>query len=120
MRGRQPRLLIDVTPAAGHPPEGLAWPRRAPRNVSGEGGVSLPSTIQGKAPVRTELDLLQGTLDVLVLKAVSWGPRHGYAVAQWIRTTTSDELQIEEGALYTALHRLEQRRWLEAEWGLSE
>jgi len=70
--------------------------------------------------MRTDLDLLQGTLDVLVLKTVSWGPRHGYAVAQWIRRTTEGELQIEESALYTALHRLEQRRWLESEWGLSE
>lgn len=70
--------------------------------------------------MRSDLDLLQGTLDVLVLKAASWGPRHGYAVAQWIRQTTDEELQIEESALYTALHRLEQRRWLESEWGLSE
>lgn len=64
--------------------------------------------------------LLQGTLDVLVLKALLWGPRHGYAVAGWIRETTDDELTVEEGALYTALHRMEERRWLESEWGLSE
>jgi len=70
--------------------------------------------------MRTDLDLLQGTLDVLVLKTLSWGPRHGYAVAQWIRQTTAGELQIEESALYTALHRLEERRWLRSEWGLSE
>jgi transcriptional regulator len=67
-----------------------------------------------------ELELLQGTLDVLVLKTLSWGPRHGYAVARWIADTTQDELQIEEGALYTALHRLEKRGWVEAEWGVSE
>jgi PadR family transcriptional regulator PadR len=64
--------------------------------------------------------LLQGTLDVLVLKALAWGPRHGYAVAAWIRDTTEDTLRVEEGALYTALHRMEKRRWLESEWGLSE
>src|ERR1041384_1721008 len=52
---------------------------------------------------RAELDLLQGTLDVLVLKALSWGPRHGHAVATWIRSTTEDDLNIEDGALYTAL-----------------
>jgi transcriptional regulator len=69
---------------------------------------------------RDPLDLLQGTLDILVLKALSWGPRHGYAVASWIRETTEDGLNIEEGALYTALHRMEQRGWLEAEWGLTE
>ncbi len=68
----------------------------------------------------TDLDLLQGTLDLLVLKTLSWGPRHGYAVAAWIRQVTAGRLDIEEGALYTALHRLEQRRLLEAEWGLSE
>lgn len=64
--------------------------------------------------------LLQGTLDVLVLKALVWGPRHGYAVAEWLRTTTDDALQVEDGALYTALHRMEKRKWLESEWGLSE
>ena len=69
---------------------------------------------------RAELDLLQGTLDVLVLKALSWGPRHGHAVATWIRATTEDDLNIEDGALYTALHRLEKRGLIEAEWGLSD
>lgn len=68
----------------------------------------------------TELDLLQGTLDVLVLKALSWGARHGHAVAIWIRATTEDDLNIEDGALYTALHRLEKRGLIEAEWGLSD
>jgi len=66
------------------------------------------------------LPLLQGTLDILVLKAVAIGPMHGYAVARWIRDTTDDALQIEEGALYTALHRLEKRGWLRSDWGLSE
>ena len=69
---------------------------------------------------RAELDLLQGTLDVLVLKALSWGPRHGHAVATWIRSTTEDDLNIEDGALYTALHRLEKKGWLPGEWGLSD
>ena len=69
---------------------------------------------------RRDLDLLQGTLDVLVLKTLSWGPRHGFAVARWIRTTSAERLLVEEGALYTALHRLEQRGWVESEWGLSE
>ena len=67
-----------------------------------------------------ELPLLQGTLDVLVLKALSWGPRHGHAVATWIRATTDDDLSIEDGALYTALHRLEKRGLIESEWGLSD
>jgi transcriptional regulator len=70
--------------------------------------------------VASDLDLLQGTLDLLILRALAWGPRHGYAVARWIRETTAEDLQIEEGALYTSLHRMEKRGWIEAEWGLSE
>ncbi|MBK6485788.1 MAG: PadR family transcriptional regulator [Gemmatimonadetes bacterium] len=66
------------------------------------------------------LDLLQGTLDVLILKALTWGPRHGYAVAHWLRQTTVNELQVEDGALYTALHRMEHRGWLAAEWGVND
>lgn len=66
------------------------------------------------------LKLLQGTLDVLVLKSLVRGPQHGYGVAGWIRETTDGALEIEEGALYTALHRMERRRWLESEWGVSE
>ena len=68
----------------------------------------------------TDLTLVQGTLDVLVLKALVFGPRHGYAVASWIRETTDATLQIEDGALYTALHRMEKRKWLASVWGLSE
>ena len=64
--------------------------------------------------------LVRGTLDVLVLKALSWGPRHGYAVAEWIRIVTDDQLLVEEGPLYTALHRLERRGLLSAEWGYSD
>ena len=67
-----------------------------------------------------DLDLLKGTLDVLVLKTLSWGPRHGYAVSRFIAETTDDALSVEEGALYTALHRLEQRGLVESDWGLSE
>ncbi len=67
-----------------------------------------------------DLDLLQGTLDVLVLKTLSWGPRHGYAVARWIRETSDGAIQVEDRALYVALHRLEARGWLASEWGLSE
>src|SRR3954469_8369039 len=66
------------------------------------------------------VDLLQGTLDVLVLKTLSWRPMHGYAVARWLQQVTDDVLQIEEGSLYPALHRLERRGWVESEWGVSE
>ena len=67
-----------------------------------------------------DLSLLQGTLDVLVLRTLAWGPRHGYAVTRWMRETTGDRLQVEEGALYTALHRMEKRGWIESEWGVSD
>lgn len=66
------------------------------------------------------LELLKGTLDVLVLKALSWGPEHGYGVSRLIRQRTDDVLAIEDAALYQALHRLERRGWLESEWGVSE
>jgi transcriptional regulator len=65
-------------------------------------------------------ELMHGTLDALILKTLSWGPRHGYAVARWIEELTDDALQIEEGSLYPALYRLERRSWIEAEWGVSD
>jgi transcriptional regulator len=67
-----------------------------------------------------QAELLQGTLDVLILKTLSWGPRHGYAVAKWLEETTDDMLAIEEGSLYPALYRMEKKGWIEAEWGTSE
>ncbi len=66
------------------------------------------------------IDILRGTMDVLILRAVSWGPIHGYGVARWIERATGEALKVEEGTLYPALHRLEDRRLIEAEWGLSE
>ena len=67
-----------------------------------------------------ETPLLQGTLDGLVLKSLTWGPRHGYAVARWIKERSSDTLEVEDRALYVALHRLEEKGWLESTWGVSE
>jgi transcriptional regulator len=65
-------------------------------------------------------DRLHGTLDALVLKTLSWGPRHGYAVARWLEETTGNAIQVEEGSLYPALYRMERKGWIEAEWGMSE
>jgi PadR family transcriptional regulator, regulatory protein PadR len=70
--------------------------------------------------VDENLDLIKGTLDVLVLKALTWGPRHGYAVASWIEEVTGGTLQVDEGALYHALHRLEKKAWATGEWGVSD
>jgi transcriptional regulator len=64
--------------------------------------------------------LLQGTLDLLVLKTLAQGPRHGYSIARWLEDVTDDALQIEEGSLYPALYRMERRGWIAATWGTSE
>jgi PadR family transcriptional regulator, regulatory protein PadR len=66
------------------------------------------------------LELLQGTLDMLVLRTLQWGPRHGHGIGQAIRIQSEDLLRVETGSLYPALHRLEKRGWLKAEWGVSE
>ena len=68
----------------------------------------------------TELDLLQGTLDTLVLRALSFGRLHGYGVARFIRDGSDGSFTIHDGALYTSLHRMEERGWVESEWGQSE
>ena len=69
---------------------------------------------------KDSLELLRGTLDVLILKALSWGPRHGYGVVEWICQATDATLLVGEGTLYPALHRLERQGWIESEWNLSE
>lgn len=69
---------------------------------------------------RKQMNLLQGTLDVLVLKSLSGEPRHGYGVAEWLRATTDGTFEVEDGALYTSLHRMARRGWLESSWGVSE
>ncbi len=68
----------------------------------------------------SELNVFRSSLDLVILKALSWGPRHGYAVAEWIEQVTDATVLVEEGTLYPALHRLERRGWVEAEWGASE
>jgi PadR family transcriptional regulator PadR len=68
----------------------------------------------------TAAGLLHGTLDALVLKTLSFGPRHGYAIARWIEEATGDDVVVEEGSLYPALYRMEHKGWIDAEWGTSE
>jgi PadR family transcriptional regulator PadR len=67
-----------------------------------------------------EIDLLRSSLDLLVLKSLSWGAMHGYAISEWIEAATDELLLLEEGTLYPALHRLERRGWISAEWGVSD
>jgi transcriptional regulator len=67
-----------------------------------------------------DLNILRESLDLLILKALSWGPRHGYAISEWIEASTSDMLLVEEGTLYPALHRLAEKGWVSAEWGYSD
>jgi PadR family transcriptional regulator len=73
-------------------------------------------------PPRAKLPnaLLHGTLDALILKTLASGPRHGYAIARFIEESTNESVMVEEGSLYPALYRMERRRWIEAEWGISE
>ena len=73
-----------------------------------------------KSAYQNRIELLQGTLDMLVLKTLQWGEQHGYGISQAIRATSGDVLQVETGSLYPALHRLERQGWVSAEWKKSE
>ena len=68
----------------------------------------------------TESDLLRSSIDLLIFKALSWGPMHGYAISEWIENATADKMLLEEGTLYPALHRLERGGWIASEWGFSD
>lgn len=73
-----------------------------------------------KSQYQNQIELLQGTLDMLILQMLQWGPRHGYGIAQAIRANSGDVLRVETGSLYPALHRLEKQKWVKAEWKLGE
>jgi len=83
---------------------------------------------EGKGRTRTDvarepldrIELLQGTLDLIILQTLTWGPRHGYGIARLIQDTTDDVLRVDTGSLYPALHRLEKKGWIESEWGISD
>jgi len=68
----------------------------------------------------SRVDLVQGSLEILVLKTLSWGPMHGFGIARWLRQLTDDVLQVEEGSLYPALYRMENRGWIKSEWRVTE
>src|SRR5205085_11458536 len=86
----------------------------------GHGAVASHSLAKGSHMRNDSGDLLQGTLGILILKALLVGSSHGYGIARWVETATDDVLRIEEGSLYPALRRLEDRGWVKSEWGLSE
>src|ERR1700755_239280 len=69
---------------------------------------------------RTSVDLLQGTLDLIVLKSLSWGPMHGFGLSRWIQQTTDEVLQVEEGSLYPSLYRMENKGWVKSDWRITE
>jgi PadR family transcriptional regulator PadR len=68
----------------------------------------------------SRVELLQGTLDMIILQTLRWGPRHGYGIAQMIRATSREALRVETGSLYPALHRLQKQGWISADWDVSE
>jgi transcriptional regulator len=71
-------------------------------------------------PTLSRVELLQGTLDFIILQTLRWGPRHGYGIAQMIRASSNDVLRVETGSLYPALHRLARKKWIEADWDVSD
>lgn len=73
-----------------------------------------------REPYRPQIEILQGTLDMLILRTLQWGPQHGHGIGQMLRSTSGEALQIEHGSLYPALHRLETQGWLASEWKASE
>src|SRR5215467_6817905 len=74
----------------------------------------------GRETYQNRIELLQGTLDMLILQTLQWGPQHGHGIGQAIRANSDDLLQVETGSLYPALHRLERQRWIKSEWKVSE
>ena len=76
--------------------------------------------MSGDQPYQDRIELLQGTLDMLILRTLQWGPQHGHGIGLAIRATSQDVLQVEHGSLYPALHRLRKQGWIEAEWKMTE
>jgi len=114
--------MLEVSRGAPESPvEHRALPIRPSRVAAARVGSYLPLYFRGgQLVLDRDGGLLRGTLDVLILKALSWGPRHGYAIAEWVEQITDGDVLVEEGPLYTALHRLERNGWLAAEWGYSD
>jgi len=80
----------------------------------------MTATREKRNPYQNRVELLQGTLDMLILQTLQWGPQHGYGISQAIRIRSGEVLQVETGSLYPALHRLERQGWVRSEWKLTE
>jgi len=80
----------------------------------------MTTTREKRNPYQNRVELLQGTLDMLILQTLQWGPQHGYGISQAIRIRSGEVLQVETGSLYPALHRLERQGWVRSEWKLTE
>jgi PadR family transcriptional regulator, regulatory protein PadR len=84
------------------------------------GGYTTPVEVEGETMTDRHIDLPQGTLDLLILSTLALGPQHGWAISERVQQVSSDVLKIQQGSLYPALHRLERRGWIKAQWGTSE
>src|SRR4051812_26290306 len=109
MRAKRARCHPDASAASGGPASVPACPRRL-----------RPTRSKGGSVFDKNSGLLQGTVELLVLKTLSWGPMHGYGIASWIESSTDDVLRVEEGSLYPALYRMSRKGWIKARWGISE
>jgi transcriptional regulator len=101
----------------------MGGPAHAARNLPKQKIVWIPrylGLLGSDSMTNTRADLLKGTLDLLILKALTFGSRHGYGIARWLEESSNDLLQIEEGSLYPALSRMEKRGWIRSEWGASD
>jgi PadR family transcriptional regulator len=83
-------------------------------------GSRLPTSMLGRNRYQNRIELLQGTLDMLILRTLQWGPAHGYGIVQALRMQSGEALQVETGSLYPALHRLQRQGWVESEWKQTE
>src|SRR6266550_8968737 len=98
-----------------------AWQERSKEPIERErDGLRDKAMTAKRERYQNRIELLQGTLDLLILQTLQWGPQHGYGIAQAIRATSSDVLQVDTGSLYPALHRLERRTWIAASWKVSD